>query len=105
MNFGPRKSMEIALKAVELRKESATWKDIAKQLKVNLRWLRNWVKKAGYQPKNKDALKASPANLSRARQLRADGVCWKLIEREIGVSWRTLQWAICVENRKARDGQ
>lgn len=105
MNYGPRKSLEIAFSAIELRKEKLTWPQIAARLKVNQRWLKNWVNKAGYTPHNAEELKASPENLARARQLRSEGVCWKLIEREMGIAWKTLQWAICVENRKALDGQ
>lgn len=103
MKYGPRKSAQIAVKAIKLREEKLKWREIAKKLQVNQSWLRNWVEKAGYEHNNKHVLKSSPENLLRARQMRSDGICWKLIEREIGVAWRTLQRAICVENSKARN--
>lgn len=102
MILGPIKRKEVALKAISMRKAGLPWSIIAQKLSYKTRSLKQWAKDHGYEPQK---VKASPANLARAKELRAKGVCWKLVEREMGINWRTLYRAICVENRKARDGQ
>lgn len=102
MKFGPRKSAEIAAKAIELKKEGYTWPEIGKKLRVKKDWLKHWVDKAGYQRLSGSNCKTSPENLLKARALRKAGVSWKQVEREMGITWRTLQYAISVEDRAAK---
>jgi hypothetical protein len=42
---------------------------------------------------------ATPELIARARELRAQGVCWKLIERQLGVSYKALSSAIRRQNK------
>lgn len=106
MRFGPKESVAIAAKAMELHKAGGSWVAIAKELGVDRSWLKHWVNKAGYPRNDKTRIKASPANLLKARGLRAQGVCWKLVGRQVGVdNWRTLQRAIAFENKAARDAK
>lgn len=104
MRHGPRKSVEVASEAIRLRQAGYKWTEIAKKLRVTLKLLEHWTAKQGLRP-DRSKMKGSPANLARARELRAAGVPWKLVEREIGVCFHTLRKAILVEDRKMRDGQ
>lgn len=97
MILGPVKRKEVALKAISMRKAGLPWSIIAQKLSYKARSLKQWAKDHGYEPQK---VKASPANLARAKELRAKGICWNLVEREIGINWRTLYRAICVESRK-----
>lgn len=85
------------MKAISMRKAGLPWSIIAQKLSYKARSLKQWAKDRGYEPQK---VKASPANLARAKELRAKGVCWKLVEREMGINWRTLSRAICIEDRK-----
>lgn len=97
MKYGPRKSAEIAAKAADMRKDCVTWSEIEKRLKVTKTWLNRWMGKAGFKKADK---KSSPENLRKARELRAAGVCWKMVARQVGVEhWRTLQKAIAMEDK------
>jgi len=49
MKYGPRKSAEIAAKAVDMRKDGVPWPEIEKRLKVTKSWLNRWMGKAGFK--------------------------------------------------------
>lgn len=102
MRHGPRKSAEIAVKAVAMRATGMSWVVIAKRMRVKVEWLRYWTAKVGHEPGQSSDLKTSPARLAEARELRAQGMCWKLIERRMGISCRTLQYGINKENKLSK---
>lgn len=104
MKYGPKKTAELRAKAIELRAAGLKWVTIARQLKVTLAWLAWHTEKAGVVRYDQDRLKTSPANLLKARELRAAGVPWKLVEREIGVNRQTLSRAIIKQNQAAQNG-
>lgn len=97
MILGPVKRKEVDLKAISMRKAGLPWSIIAQKLSYKARSLKQWAKDQGYEPQK---VKASPENLAEAKELRAKGLCWKLVEREMGINWRTLSRAICIEDRK-----
>lgn len=101
MKYGPRKTAEVAAKAFELQQAGLQRKDIANQLGVSCKWITYWLEKLGYPPA-KVMVRTTPENIMIARQMRLDGVCWKLIGREMGCNWRTFQRAIWAEDREAR---
>lgn len=97
MILGPVKRKEVALKAISMRKDGLPWPIIAQKLSYKARSLKQWAKDHGYEQQK---VKASPENLAKAKDLRAKGLCWKMVEREMGINWRTLSRAICIEDRK-----
>lgn len=100
MKYGPRKSAEIAAKAADLRKAGLTWMEIERQLDVTKNWLDRWMAKIGFKKSGKEDRKSSPENLRKARELRAAGICWKMVARQVGIDhWRTLQRAITMEDK------
>lgn len=107
MRHGPRKTAEIRAEAIQMRKDGKTWAQVAMRFKVKQSWLKAHVAKhPDYAGVRDSLLKASPANLAKARELRAAGVCWKLVARQVGIDhWRTLQRAITLEDKAAADGK
>ncbi len=102
MIYGPKKTAELTAKALELREAGSKWTEICKQLNINKSWLQWHINKAGYQRNDKSRLKTSPANVQKARELRANGMCWKRVEREMGIVAETLRRVIATEDRAAR---
>lgn len=96
MILGPVKRKDVALKAISMRKAGLPWSIIAQKLSYKARSLKQWAKDHGYEPQK---VKASPENLAKAKELRAKGLCWKLVEREMGINWRTLYRAIAIQKR------
>ena len=104
MKYGPRKTAELVAKATEMRATGLKWGTIARQLKLTVGWIKWHTGKAGHIRYDQDRLKTSPANLAKARELRAAGVPWKLVERQMGIPARTLERAITKQDKAARDG-
>lgn len=85
--------------AVDLNNYGFTWVECGKMLGVDRSSLRRAALKSGaarvYQPMD-------PAALSKARELRAQGKCWKAIGRIVGQNWTTLANYISKENVACR---
>lgn len=94
--LGPRRTKELVDKATELRRSGLPWSAIAIKLHVSKDWLNYNTGKAGMERYDRTLMKTSEANVIKAIELRAQGVCWKLVERQIGVLASTLQWALRV---------
>lgn len=96
MIHGPKKTEELARKALAIREETgAIWPDIAKQLGVSISWLRTHTLKFGrvvQEHRGPAPALATPENIRKAQRLRAQRVSWKLIARELGFdSWQWLR--------------
>lgn len=52
MKFGPRKSMELADKAIKLHSRGLPWRTVAFQLGVTIIWLKRWCKKISARSNN-----------------------------------------------------
>lgn len=103
MRFGRRKTADLVDRGEELIKAGANWSETAKALGVTWDWVYYHVgQKAGVRPVPRLVVKASPENLARARELRAAGTRWKVIERIMGIEWRLLARAIYQENQKCQ---
>jgi orotate phosphoribosyltransferase-like protein len=90
MIHGPRKTEELARRALALRAETgAQWKDIAAELGVTTDWIRRHASKFGDVC---GPLVATPENIQTAIALRAAGVCWKSIARQLNLDhWHWLR--------------
>lgn len=83
MIHGPRKTEELARRALALRAETGrAWKSIAAELGVSADWLRRHAAKFG---ETGARLVATPGNIQRAKALRATRTPWKVIARELGL--------------------
>lgn len=108
----PRRIMtpQIISRCTDLRKAGFSWNECADMMGEKMQSLRaaldrNGVPSFGSRGSAGGHTKTPPETVLRARELRAQGVCWKLVERELGVSFNTLAIIICRENKAARDGQ
>ena len=82
--------------AFSLRAEKLSWADICKKLDVKIGWLQYQMHKAGLKSAPWRTTLATPDKVAEARKLRAQGVCWKLVERKIGVNAGTLRRAMII---------
>lgn len=92
----------------ELRASGLGWVDCGKAIGINGQSLRAAMRRAGIAATGVaigPTLIATPERMARAAELRAQGVCWKLIGRELGINSATLANAFWRMNRKARNGQ
>lgn len=96
---------EVKAQAKTLRDSGMSWADCGEALSVNPKTLKTVMLRSGIPlspvPAGKPSV-ATPELKARARELRAQGVCWKLVERALGVSWRALSSAIHLENKMAK---
>ena len=99
MKFSYAESVQIVERAIGMRNSGMKWKDIRDQLGVCKTWLRNHIVDADYKRRKFAALKTAPELLAKARDLRNQGVRWKIVERELGVNWLTLAHAIYKQNK------
>lgn len=105
MKFGPRKTRELAARAVQMQAETgAAWADIARELKVTREWLLWHASKQGRvvgDRRGPTVRVATVANIERAREMRARQVPWKIIGRELGLgSTDTLRRALYLHLRQ-----
>lgn len=107
MRFGPKKTAEVRAEAFQMLKGGKSWAQIAMRFSVSQSWLKDNVSKhPDYKAFRNALLKSSDENLAKARELRAQGVCWKLVAREVGVdNWQTLARAIYLQDKAAADGK
>ncbi|CAB4149835.1 hypothetical protein UFOVP555_40 [uncultured Caudovirales phage] len=95
-------------KGIALREQGHSWGSCGEVLGVKPDSLRLAMLRKGVNP----AVPQSSIRLARpgvrpelkakARELRAQGMCWKLIERELGVNWETLAQAIHRDNKQQK---
>lgn len=89
----------------KLRAQNVQWQHCGELLGVNHTSLRGAMRRAGIDAGGPGRLViATPELIDQARQLKAQGMRWKAIERQLGVSWVTLTSRISKQNRAARDG-
>lgn len=104
----PRKRLQIPVRrikrAIQLREQGKSWAHCAMVLGVYPKALRLAVyDHLGVpEPKAKRAVVAAPEVIAKARELRAQRVRWKAIERELGISWRALADQIYRQNKAAQ---
>lgn len=103
---------QVISQCIDLRDHGFTWRECGEMLGEKMDSLRGALIRAGVPmvgtkegQENGCPKKATPELTAKARQLRAEGMCWKLIERTIGVNWKTIAWRIYAENKADRDGQ
>lgn len=97
-SFLPRK--ELLQEALRLRDGGKiSWRAVAEQLGVKIGWLHHNLDVEGLVSRdNRRPVKATPELTLKAVKLREAGVCWKLIERQLGVNQHTLRRAV-IEGR------
>lgn len=102
---------QVISQCIDLRKYGFTWRECGEMLGEKMHSLRGSLIRAGVPMVggvgggDGRPVKATPEMVLKARELRAQGVCWKLVERELDVSWLTLASSIYAEDKAARDGQ
>lgn len=108
----PRRVMtpQIISRCTDLRKAGFSWNECAAMMGEKMQSLRTALDRNGVpafgQRGSGGGVRKTPAEaVLKARELRAQGVCWKLIERELGINLNTLSTIIHRENKAARDGQ
>ncbi len=100
MIHGPRKSRELTAQAIQIREtEKLTWREIAERLDVSIDWLKHRRLAVPNPPRGLLQHKTCPANLDRAAALRAQGLPWKLVGRQMGIDWHTLARAIYLRSK------
>ena len=99
MKFSREKSAEIIEQAIEMLKDGVKRSVIQERFSVSKTWLRRHLASSGYAHK----LMTSPEMLNKARDLRSQGVRWKVIERKLRVNWLTLSKEIYRQNRIAME--
>lgn len=92
---------ELMAQGVALRAQGKTWAGCGDALGLNGASLRSALARAGIKAPGRLGAEpvATPERIARARELRAQGMCWKLIERQLGVSGSTLAKAISKLNK------
>lgn len=103
MKFSYAEAAEVTEQAIAMRESGMKWTVIRKNLGVSKTWLRKHIVDSEYIQKRVDRLRTSPELLVKAREFRAAGLRWKVIERQLGVNWLTLAHAIYKQNRIARE--
>lgn len=101
----PHITAEMMASGAELHNAGHSWAECGELLGINgqslrLAMVRNGVKVMPHRVGAKTI--ATPELKAKARELRAQGVCWKLIERQLGVSWGTLSSAIRREDQQQK---
>lgn len=101
--YTPEKTQELLQQAIALRATGLMWKEVIRRLDITKAWLRFNLDKIEFDRKAQGAVTAvrvcTPHNIAEARRLRAEGVRWKTIGRQLGVRWESLSRAITQENR------
>lgn len=108
----PRRIMtpQIISRCTDLRKAGFSWNECADMMGEKMQSLRaaldrNGVPAFGRRGSHGGMIKIPAETILKARELRSQGMCWKLIERELGVSLYSLSARISKENKAARNGQ
>lgn len=98
----PHITADIMERGAQLRKEGLPWEQCGEKLGVNYKSLRSAMGRKGIKAEGKPPRLATPELVARARALRAQGVCWKLVERELGVNFKTLANRVALEDKRER---
>ena len=98
---------QVISQCIDLRAYGFTWMQCEEMLGEKMHSLRAALMRAGVPMLGVKGrlVKATPELVLKARELRAQGMCWKLVERELGVNWLTLAYHVYAEDKAARDGQ
>lgn len=91
-------------RGADLRKAGFSWSECSEMMGEKMQSLRSALDRNGVPAYGKKgALEVIPADvIAQARELRAQRVPWKNIERQLGFKWVSINSRICVENRKAK---
>lgn len=82
-------------KALVLREEGRTWRNVAELMGVSRHWLYHTLNAEGLIDRDSTKpIKATAALTKAAFELRQGSMRWKLIERKLGVNEHTLRKAI-----------
>lgn len=99
MRFGPTTHRRHLDAVLHLRTEQRlSGPQIAERLNLPLTWVTYQLQK--FDLNARISIVASSENLARAAELRAQGVRWKVIAKQLGVEkWESLARAVYVSNR------
>lgn len=100
-------SAQTISRGADLRRAGFSWNECAEMMGEKMQSLRAALDRNGVPA---FGVRGSPKIIPdeaivKARELRAQRVSWKLIERELGFNWSSIAWRINSENKKARNGQ
>lgn len=80
----------VMAEAIKLRAQGFEWIQCGAHLGVNAASLRRAMSRKGIKADGGPTVLATPEIIKKAKALRGQGVCWKMIERELGVSSATI---------------
>lgn len=94
MKYGDRSTKRFTEEIYRLRTEDKlSGPKIAKRLGLTIGWVNHKLMKLGLS--KRISIVASRENLARAEEMRAAGIRWKTIARELGIEkWESLARAI-----------
>lgn len=97
-------SAQTISRGADLRKAGFSWNECADMLGEKMQSLRAALDRNGVPAYGKrGGVKIVPDEaVLKARELRAQGMPWKRIEKQLGFNWLTIVGRIMVENREAR---
>lgn len=92
---------------IDLRAYGFSWDECSDMLSEKKHSLRAALMRAGIPMTGLHGrpVTATPELILKARELRAQKVRWKVVERQLGVNWLTLARHVYAEDKAARDGQ
>lgn len=103
---------ELIAKGIALREQGHSWASCGEVLGVKPDSLRLAMLRKGVNPcvpqskilvaaAGTHQIVATPERIAQARELRAQGMCWKLIERQMGVKGETLRRALVKQQKQS----